>query len=143
MAFPPKGDYISSTPEETIFLGEKIGSILKPGDIVALKGNLGAGKTVLARGIARALGVEEELISPTFTVISEYEAKTMPFYHMDMYRLSGDDDFRLAGGEELLYGTGICVVEWPERISLPLSAICVKIDIMEDGRRRICYEVSA
>ena len=140
MAFLHYDNDISSTPEETMLQGEKIGSILKPGDIVALKGNLGAGKTVFARGIARSLGVQEELRSPTYTIISEYEAEFMQFFHMDAYRLSGDDDFRLAGGEELLYGSGVCVIEWPERISLPSSAFYVHIEIMEDGKRCIHYK---
>ncbi|MCL1813478.1 MAG: tRNA (adenosine(37)-N6)-threonylcarbamoyltransferase complex ATPase subunit type 1 TsaE [Treponema sp.] len=141
MAFLPCKDCISCTPEETVLLGEKIGNILKPGDIVAVKGNLGAGKTVFAKGIAKSLGVREELTSPTYTIISEYKAAVMPFFHMDAYRLSGDDDFRLAGGEELLYGTGVCVVEWPERISLPSSAFYVHIEIMEDGKRLIHYRI--
>ena len=139
MASPLYKNCVSSTPEETMLLGEQFGSILKPGDIVALEGKLGAGKTVFARGIAKALGVKETINSPTYTIISEYEAEHMPFFHMDAYRLSGDDDFRLAGGEELLYGRGVCVVEWPERINLPLSAICVHLEIMEDAKRRIYY----
>ena len=139
MDFPPYNNYVSSAPEETMLLGKKIGALLKPGDIVALQGELGAGKTVFARGIASSLGVKENLTSPTYTVISEYEAQSLPLYHMDMFRLSGDDDFRLAGGQELLYGKGICLVEWPERISLPPTAINVTITIMEDGKRQIRY----
>ena len=139
MDYPPKADYISSDPEETMQIGEEIGSRLKPGSIVALRGKLGAGKTVFARGIARSLGVQEELTSPTYTIINEYETETMPFYHIDAYRLSGDDDFRLAGGEEKLYGNGVCVVEWPQRIKLPAFAVNVEIEIMEDGRRHIHY----
>jgi len=138
--YPSKADYVSSNPEETMRIGEKIGSRLKPGSIVALRGKLGAGKTVFARGIARSMGVQEELTSPTYTIINEYETETMPFYHIDAYRLSGDDDFRLAGGEEKLYGNGACVIEWPQRIKLPSSAVNVEIEIMEDGRRHIHYE---
>ena len=137
MDFPPKGAYISSTPLETMHRGEKLGAILKPGSIVALRGNLGAGKTVFARGIALSLGVNEEITSPSYTIINEYEGRSMPFYHIDTYRLSGDEDFRLAGGEECLYGKGVCVVEWPERISLPVTAIYVDIEIIDGGKRRI------
>jgi tRNA threonylcarbamoyladenosine biosynthesis protein TsaE len=96
--FPPCKDYVSSAPEETMLQGEKIGALLKSGDIVALQGELGAGKTVFARGIASSLGVKENLTSPTYTIISEYEAQSLPLYHMDMFRLSGDDDFRLSFG---------------------------------------------
>jgi tRNA threonylcarbamoyladenosine biosynthesis protein TsaE len=138
--FPRKGSYVSASPEETLDIGAKLGGRLKPGGIVALSGTLGAGKTVLARGIARALGVEEELLSPTYTIINEYETGIMPFYHMDAYRLSGDEDFRLSGGEEKLYGTGVSVLEWPERVALPPSVLRVTIELMSDGRRHIHYE---
>jgi tRNA threonylcarbamoyladenosine biosynthesis protein TsaE len=142
VAFPPKEEYISLSPEETALIGEKIGSTLKKGDIVALEGTLGAGKTVLARGMAHSLGVTEEITSPSYAIICEYESGKVPFYHIDAYRLRGNDDFCLAGGEEALYGEGICVVEWPERICLPSSAINVRIKIEEDGKRVICREAA-
>jgi tRNA threonylcarbamoyladenosine biosynthesis protein TsaE len=136
-----KGEYISSFPEETLLLGEKIGNLLRPGSIVTLKGKLGAGKTVLATGIARALGITGQVTSPTYTIINEYGDKT-PLYHIDAYRLAGDDDFRLTGGEELLYGKGVCIIEWPERLSLlpQDKVIAVEIIIMEDGKRKILYK---
>ena len=120
-------------------IGVKIGTDLKPGAIVALKGPLGSGKTVLTSGIAASLGVDEPICSPTYTIISEYEG-SIPFYHMDAYRLSGDEDFRLSGGEEYLFGAGICVIEWAERISLPSGALQISIIILEDGKRRISWE---
>ena len=141
MAFPPEADFISSSPEETMLAGEKIGFYLKPGDIIALNGSLGAGKTVFTQGIARSLGVKEAVKSPTYTIISEYEAAEMPFYHMDMYRLANDDDFRLAGGGDLLYGQGVCVVEWAEKISLPSSSFFITLEIIEGEKRRICCKV--
>jgi tRNA threonylcarbamoyladenosine biosynthesis protein TsaE len=115
--------------------------LLEPGSIVTLKGTLGAGKTVLASGIARALGITGQITSPTYTIINEYGEKT-PLYHIDAYRLTGDDDFRLAGGEELLYGKGVCIIEWPERLSLlPQDKVTmVEITIMEDGKRKILYK---
>jgi tRNA threonylcarbamoyladenosine biosynthesis protein TsaE len=133
-------EFISNFPEETLTLGENIGKELKPGSIVTLKGPLGSGKTVFAAGIARALGIAETVTSPTYTIISEYEGK-MPLYHIDTYRLAGDEDFRLAGGEEALFGEGVCVIEWPERLTLiPLDkAINVEITLMEDGKRKIRY----
>jgi len=135
---PVYREYISSSPEETRRLGEKIGAFLGPGSIVRLTGKMGAGKTVLAGGIARALGVAETITSPTYTIISEYEGK-LPLYHMDAYRLAGDEDFRLTGGEELLYGKGVCVIEWPERLKLLPSdrVLTVEITILEDGKRKI------
>ncbi|MDR2701532.1 MAG: tRNA (adenosine(37)-N6)-threonylcarbamoyltransferase complex ATPase subunit type 1 TsaE [Spirochaetaceae bacterium] len=135
------GEYVSSSPEETLLLGEKIGGLLGPGSIVTLKGTLGAGKTVLAAGIARALGISGQITSPTYTIINEYGNKT-PLYHIDAYRLAGDEDFRLAGAEELLYGKGVCIIEWPERLSLlPQDKVFkVEIVIREDGKRKILYK---
>ncbi|MCL1814972.1 MAG: tRNA (adenosine(37)-N6)-threonylcarbamoyltransferase complex ATPase subunit type 1 TsaE [Treponema sp.] len=138
VASPSKKEFISLSPEDTVQLGKKIGHLLKPGSIVAIRGRLGSGKTVLARGIAQSLGITEMVTSPSYTIISEYEG-TIPLYHMDAYRLSGDQDFRLTGAEELLYGRGVSVVEWPERINLPPSDVTVEIEIMEDGKRRILY----
>jgi len=136
-------EYIASSPQDALKLGEKIGKLLKPGSIVTLKGALGAGKTVFAAGIARALGITETVTSPTYTIINEYEG-TVPLYHIDAYRLAGDEDFKLAGGEELLFGEGVCVIEWPERLSLipQDKAITVEIIIMEDGKRKIRYDIA-
>jgi tRNA threonylcarbamoyladenosine biosynthesis protein TsaE len=136
---PVEGEFVSSSPEETFAFGKKIGQLLGPGSIVALQGKLGAGKTILTKGIARALGITEEITSPTYTIISEYEGKS-PFYHMDAYRLSGDEEFRLLGAEDMLFGKGITVIEWPERLcSLPKEIFRVEITITEDGKRIITY----
>ena len=139
MDFRHKNQVISSSPEETMKIGEKIGAVLEPGAIVSLNGALGSGKTVLTRGIAAGAGVKDHIISPTYTIISEYEG-TIPFYHLDVYRLLGDEDFRLTGGEELLYGGGICVIEWAERLTLPSGVLYIYIVILEDGKRSIHWE---
>lgn len=117
-------------------LGERIARFLHQGSIVALRGGLGAGKTYLTKGIARGLGVSEEVTSPTYTIISEYEGN-LPFYHIDAYRLQGDDDFSALGGEEILYGAGVSVIEWSERISIPEYAIIVELEIRESNHRKI------
>jgi tRNA threonylcarbamoyladenosine biosynthesis protein TsaE len=107
--------------------------------VIALRGGLGAGKTCLAKGVARGLGVEEEVNSPTYTIISEYETKgKTPFYHIDAYRLEGDEDFEALGGRELFCEEGIAVIEWSERIprSLPEALILIEIEILEGERRR-------
>ena len=124
-------------------LGKNIASLLGKGSIVALKGPLGAGKTCLVKGIAAGIGVKEEVTSPTYTIISEYEAfineLSLQFFHIDAYRLKGDDDFTAIGGEEILFGEGISVIEWSERIAfiIPDHALKVDIEIMEDDKRRI------
>ena len=120
----------SSSPEETEALGQSLARCLKPGAVVALKGGLGAGKTCLARGIARGLGIAENVTSPTYTIISEYPG-AVPLYHIDAYRLNSDDDFDSTGAGEYIGAGGITVIEWPERIprSIPHDAITVQIEI--------------
>jgi tRNA threonylcarbamoyladenosine biosynthesis protein TsaE len=122
-------------------IGEKISGFLKKGSIVALRGGLGAGKTCLTKGIARGLGILEEVTSPTYIIISEYSqaSSCVPFYHIDAYRLKGDDDFEALGGNEYIYGEGISVIEWSERLplSIPPTAVIIEISLLEDGRRCI------
>jgi tRNA threonylcarbamoyladenosine biosynthesis protein TsaE len=145
-------DYLTSSSEETMVLGEKIARTLKPGGVVALRGALGAGKTCLTKGIARGLGVIEEVTSPTYTIVSEYAAKecqnpygggesgqVIPFYHIDAYRLSGDEDFENIGGEEIISGKGISVIEWSERLpnSIPPDALLITIEILDNEKRKI------
>jgi tRNA threonylcarbamoyladenosine biosynthesis protein TsaE len=130
----------SASPEETMAAGERLAAHLPKGAVVALRGGLGAGKTCFAKGMARGLGITEEITSPTYTIISEYEAPIKgPFFHIDAYRLAGDDDFTALGGEEYLESEGITVIEWSDRIpgSLPNDAITVDIRIHLDGRRGI------
>ncbi|GHV77399.1 hypothetical protein AGMMS49942_22200 [Spirochaetia bacterium] len=124
-------------------IGETIAQHLTRGSVVALRGGLGAGKTCLTKGIARFLGIREEVTSPTYTIISEYTAiGNLPFYHIDAYRLTGDDDFEALGGEEYIYGEGISVIEWSERLtrSIPKAAILVEISLLDGNRRRIDIE---
>ncbi|MCR5402017.1 MAG: tRNA (adenosine(37)-N6)-threonylcarbamoyltransferase complex ATPase subunit type 1 TsaE [Treponema sp.] len=133
--------FTTKSAEETIELGRKIGSLLKKGDIIALQGTLAAGKTTITKGIAESLGVKDTITSPTFCIISEYEGK-MPLYHMDVYRLSGEEDFANLGTEDMLYGDGVCLIEWSEKImsELPKSTIIIKIESQKDSSRLITIE---
>lgn len=132
--------FYTESAEQTIGLGEKIGSFLHPGDIIALQGTLAAGKTTITKGIARALGITEDITSPTFTLISVYEGR-LPLYHMDVYRLEGSADFSDLGAEEMLYGNGICVIEWSEKImdELPSRTIVIKLSA-ENEKRTVTIE---
>jgi tRNA threonylcarbamoyladenosine biosynthesis protein TsaE len=123
-------EYTSHSPEETGAFGERLARKLRPGSVIALRGGLAAGKTCLTGGIARGLGISENVTSPTYTIISEYEG-TVPLYHIDAYRLNGDEDFANTGAEELMSGKGITVIEWSERIphSIPPDAIIIEIAI--------------
>jgi tRNA threonylcarbamoyladenosine biosynthesis protein TsaE len=118
-----------------MLLGKKLGKFLRPGSVVALSGGLGAGKTCFTKGIALALGIREEVTSPTYTIVSEYEG-TVPFRHIDAYRLSGEADFELMGGKELIFGNRVVVIEWPEKITgfLPQNTIFIDIEIC--GKKR-------
>ncbi len=129
---------MTDSDEETFSIGEKIGSLLKPSQVIALVGGLGAGKTTLTKGIGKALGVTEEITSPTYTIISEYEGE-IPLYHIDTYRLSGADDAEALGIEEYLNGDGVCVIEWSERIRslIPEDAIQIELRLETNNRRII------
>lgn len=131
-------NFVTSSPEETVELGKKIGSLLKSGDVIAMQGTLAAGKTTITKGIAAALGVDDTITSPTFCLISEYQGK-MPLYHMDVYRLNGAEDFAELGTDEMIYGNGVSVIEWSEKImtELPKKTILLKITPQEDGTRLI------
>lgn len=111
---------------------------LGPGAIVGLTGDLGAGKTVFAKGIADALGVVDEVMSPSFTIVAEYEGR-VPFVHIDLYRLDGPSEFLDLGVEELMFGDAITVIEWFERArdELPGELVIVRIELLEDDSRRI------
>ncbi len=129
----------TSTSEETIDLGRKIGSLLKAGDVIAMTGTLASGKTTITKGIAESLGVSDNITSPTFCLISEYDGSKMPLYHMDVYRLEGAEDFVNLGVEDMLYGNGVCIIEWSEKVQseLPKKTIFMKITPSEDGTRTI------
>ena len=133
--------FYTDSAEQTIEFGKKIGSKLKKGDILAMQGTLAAGKTTITKGIAQALGINETITSPTFCLISEYEGK-MPLYHMDVYRLDGAEDFANLGTEDMLYGEGVSIIEWSEKImeELPHKTIILKLEPHDDGARTITIE---
>jgi tRNA threonylcarbamoyladenosine biosynthesis protein TsaE len=112
--------------EDTIKFGEKLGSLLKMGDIICLNGDLGAGKTTLSKSIGAGLGVKEYITSPTFTLINEYEGR-LPLYHFDVYRLNSYEELEDLGVEDYFYGDGVCLVEWAEKISEDLPELRLEI----------------
>ena len=124
-------------------LGADLGRRLRRGDIVALHGPLGAGKTTLVKGIARSLSVEDPVTSPSFTLIAEYEGSLegapILLYHVDLYRIGHPQEIEDLGIEEILNGSGICVIEWAEKAAefLPDSAIQVEIVLLEGENRSV------
>lgn len=113
---PPPAPYelVSHSDRETHRIGARLGAECRSGDLILLEGGLGAGKTALAQGIGRGLGVATTINSPTFTLVKEYSGR-LPFYHFDLYRLEEVDDVVDLGIEDYLTGGGVCVVEWAER----------------------------
>jgi tRNA threonylcarbamoyladenosine biosynthesis protein TsaE len=116
-------------------LGEQLGRMAKPGDILCVYGNLGAGKTVLAQGVARGLGVTEQVTSPTFILIREYQGR-LPFYHLDAYRLEGPEDLVFLGYEEYFFGEGVVFIEWADRVEDFLPSGRLNIYVKPDGESR-------
>lgn len=130
--------FYTKSPEETIELGKKIGGKLQKGDVIAMRGTLAAGKTTITKGIAAALDVKDVITSPTFCLISEYSGK-MPLYHMDVYRLDSAEDFVNLGTDDMIYGDGVSIIEWSEKImsELPKKTIELVIIPQEDNSRKI------
>ncbi len=128
---------VTHSPEETRKLGRRLGKFLKPGAVVGLWGDLGAGKTVMIKGICEGLGVEiEDVTSPSFTVMNMYQGK-VPVFHFDFYRVEGFEDVMEFGIEEYFYGEGISLIEWPERIEayLPKDLIPIHIHRLKPEHR--------
>ena len=118
--------------EETFALGEKIGRTAKPGDVFTLIGDLGVGKTVFTQGMAKGLGIEEPVSSPTFTIVQEYGEGRLPFYHFDVYRIGDTDEMDEIGFEDYVFGEGVSLIEWANLIEEILPEKRTEITIEKD-----------
>ena len=133
--------YETNSPEETEQLGAALGRIVRPGTVIAYRGDLGAGKTAFTRGLARGLGYTDIVTSPTYTIVNEYLGGRLPLFHFDMYRLSSSDDLWDIGWEDYLDRGGVCCVEWSENVADALEdPITVTIDKLGENSRRITLE---
>jgi tRNA threonylcarbamoyladenosine biosynthesis protein TsaE len=134
---PDTLDFISHSEAQTRRLGARLGSLLEPGDVVALVGDLGSGKTRWVQGVCEGLGVTDPVISPTFTLVNEYRGR-YPIYHIDLYRLTAAETLTF-GLEEYLDGEGISLIEWADRAGevLPESYLAVELYYLEETKRRI------
>lgn len=119
------------SPDETHLMGNLLGELSQPGDVICLYGDLGAGKTALSKGIAIGLGINEHVTSPTYTLINEYDGR-LALYHLDLYRLCDPEEALELGLEEYFYGNGVTVMEWPSRIDDMLPDQRLDIELLKD-----------
>ena len=125
--------------EETFALGEKIGREATPGQVYTLLGDLGVGKTVFTQGVAKGLGIDEPICSPTFTIVQVYEEGRMPFYHFDVYRIGDVEEMEEIGYMDCFYGEGICLIEWANLIEEILPGEYQEIRITKDLEKGFDY----
>jgi len=136
--------YTSPSLEKTMWLGQQLGALVGEGDVIALIGDLGGGKTWFTKGIALGLGIDaDSIVSPTFTLVNEFHG-THPLYHIDLYRLSTRSDIAAIGLEEYLPGNGVTVIEWADRWpdELPEETIHVELSIVDDYTRELRFSAS-
>ncbi len=134
---------ITRSAARTKQMGWMLGRLLRGGDVVALTGELGTGKTVLTKGIARGLGIDERNVtSPTFTLMNEYAGRS-PLYHFDAFRMGSAGEMEELGADDYFFGGGVCVIEWAERVveALPADRLEIAAEHVNEFRR--CYEITS
>lgn len=131
-------EYISCSPEDTYLFGQKYAKLLKSGDNVILKGAMGAGKTLFCKGVAKGLGIDDEILSPTYAYMNDYFGK---LYHFDCYRLKNGAQAEALGLTDYFYANGVCIIEWAENIAevLPEKVKTVSIEKTGENSRKIIY----
>lgn len=129
-------EFSSSSADDSQAVAKTIAPFFRSGDVLCIEGRLGAGKTCFTQGLALGLGISEAVTSPSFPIIQEYQGD-LPLYHMDLYRLNSSDEVIETGAQELFFGDGLCVIEWPDRAQdlLPETSFHLDIDICDDQRR--------
>ena len=132
-------EYTTHSPAETIALGRMIGERLRGGDCIAYVGGLGAGKTTMTRGIAAGLGLDDDVTSPTFTLVNEYRGRGLSLCHFDMYRITNTDDLETTGFFDYMDGDTVLAVEWSENIkeALPPETVFISLERISDETRKI------
>ena len=133
---------IAHSPQETIAAAEKLGAMLRAGDMIAYKGGLGAGKTTFTRGLAIGMGLGDNVTSPTFALVNEYRGEDMTLYHFDMYRIYSEEDLESTGFYDYDFDNNVAAVEWSENIAdfLPESTIYITIERLSELEREIIIE---
>lgn len=134
-------EYETFSPEETFAIGERFGRQAKPGQVLALTGDLGVGKTLFTQGLARGLDIDGPVSSPTFTIVQVYENGRLPFYHFDVYRIADPEEMDEIGFDDYVYGEGICLIEWAELIEDILPENCIRITIEKNLEKGFDYRI--
>ncbi|MBO7335271.1 MAG: tRNA (adenosine(37)-N6)-threonylcarbamoyltransferase complex ATPase subunit type 1 TsaE [Lachnospiraceae bacterium] len=132
-------EYESLSAGDTFDLGEKIGKEAVPGSVYTLIGDLGVGKTVFVKGVAKGLGIEDDIVSPTFTIMQVYEEGRLPFFHFDVYRIGDVSEMDEIGYEDYFYGDGVCFIEWADLIDDIIPKDAVRIEISKDLSKGFDY----
>lgn len=131
--------YETNSEEETRKIGRMLAERAMPGDVFTLVGDLGVGKTVLTKGFARGLGIQDHVNSPTFTIVQEYEGGRLPFYHFDVYRIADPDELQMIGFDDYIFGRGVCLIEWANLIEEVLPDRRTEIRIAKDLSKGLDY----
>lgn len=138
--------FVTHSTAQTERIGARLANLLRPGDVVCLEGDLGAGKTCLTRGIGRGLGITKPVTSPTFVLIGEYliPEKDYRLYHIDLYRLDSLEEAWALGLDEYLYGAGISVIEWAEKARelLPEERLWITLEHVDENKRSLTFEAA-
>lgn len=125
-------EYSSLSPQDTFECAKQMGENARAGDVVCLIGNLGVGKTLFSQGFARGMGIEENVNSPTFTIVQEYRDGKLPLYHFDVYRIEDSEEMEEVGFNDMIYGDGVCLIEWADMIEDILPEHYKKVVIEKD-----------
>lgn len=129
----------TNAEQETFALGERIGQVVLPGTVITLQGDLGVGKTIFTKGVAKGLDIREPVTSPTFTIVQIYEEGRLPFYHFDVYRIGDIEEMEEIGYEDCFYGEGVSLVEWANLIEELIPVDAIRITIEKDLEKGFDY----
>lgn len=134
-------DYNSWKPEDTFEIARQLGEKAKAGDVFCLIGDLGVGKTLFSQGFATGLGIQESVNSPTFTIVQEYDEGRLPFYHFDVYRIEESEEMEEVGFMDMIYGEGVCLIEWANLIEDILPEHYTRVTICKDLEKGFDYRM--
>lgn len=131
--------YDSFKPEDTFLVAEKMGQSVQPGQVICLNGDLGVGKTLFSQGFAKGLGIEDGVNSPTFTIVQQYDEGRIPLYHFDVYRIEDSEEMEEVGFQDMIYGDGVCLIEWANLITDILPEHYIEVSIEKDLEKGFDY----